>query len=125
MIYLLILFICHFLADFTHLSRPWMLKAKAIGVPIWPIFLHGLVHGILMAAITLIFFNADAVMWVLFFQSFSHAIIDILKGRLNIWYPGLRNPSNIYHWYIFGFDQLLHTVCILYIYHVCTSHYAV
>lgn len=42
------LFFCHFLADYTHLSTAWMLNAKRFGKPLFPIFIHALVHGSLM-----------------------------------------------------------------------------
>ena len=45
---LLTLFTCHFLADYTHLSTSWMLDAKRLGKPLYPIFQHALVHAILM-----------------------------------------------------------------------------
>ncbi len=47
--YILIgLFICHFLADYTHLSTNWMLNAKRLGKPLHPILIHAMVHTLLM-----------------------------------------------------------------------------
>ena len=45
---LIILFACHWLADYTHLSTAWMLNAKRLGKPLLPIFAHALVHASLM-----------------------------------------------------------------------------
>jgi hypothetical protein len=44
------LFICHFLADYTHLSTAWMLNAKRLGTPLFPIFCHAFVHMFIMGA---------------------------------------------------------------------------
>ena len=52
---LFLLMSCHWLADFTHLSTPYMLKAKSKGSPLLPIFSHACVHGFLMG-IVLFFF---------------------------------------------------------------------
>ncbi|SKA29889.1 Protein of unknown function [Chitinophaga eiseniae] len=117
-VYLMLLFVAHFLGDYTHLSRPFMLKAKATGSPVLPIALHGAVHGVLMGFITLWFYGTLPALAVFAFQAVTHMIIDILKGRLNVWFPSLRNAANIYHWYVFGFDQLLHATVIVGIYSV-------
>ena len=45
----------------------------------------------------------------------SHFIIDIWKGRMNVWFPKLQNPATKLHWYIFGFDQFLHQLVIIFI----------
>lgn len=39
---------CHFLGDYTHLSTNWMLTAKRLGKPLFPILVHAFVHSILM-----------------------------------------------------------------------------
>lgn len=114
-IILLILFqITHWLADYTHLSTKWMLDAKRLGKPLAPIFIHALIHTILIQ-IVLVCFISD---WMLIIelmalQLFSHWGIDILKGRMNGWFPALQSPANKFHWYIFGFDQLLHQIILI------------
>jgi len=107
------LLFCHYLGDFTHLSRPYILKAKSIGYPLLPIFYHAHVHGFL--AWILIWavkdFTSGAIACYIIVP--THCGIDVLKGRLNVWYPKLANPENPCHWYVFGADQLLHIVVLI------------
>jgi len=115
------LFICHFLADFTPLSTPWMLNAKRLGKPVGPIFMHAVTHAALMA-IALAFFvspNTKLYAGLFLFQLATHFLIDVWKGRMNGWFPALQNPANKSHWAMFGFDQLLHAVVI-----ITMAHYA-
>lgn len=121
---LILLFFCHFLADFTPLSTQWMLNAKRLGTPIEPIFAHACVHYALMA-FTLFWFVGlrDPWLWVCIcqIQLFSHFIIDVLKGRLNGWFPVLQSPANKMHWVVFGADQFLHAVVIVIMAHLATK----
>ncbi len=112
---LIFLFICHWLADYTPLSRPFMLKAKMLGTPWYPIFLHAYAHGLLMS-IPLYFavgFNHN-LLGMVCFQIITHYGIDLWKGRMNGWFPALQSPANKWHWIVFGFDQLLHALVIIY-----------
>ena len=124
LILLLSLFFCHFLADFTHLSTDWMLKAKRFGSPLLPILAHAFVHAALMATVLEIYchytiagyetkiFELTHVDKLFFLQLISHFLIDVWKGKMNFWFPSLTDPSNKWHWILFGFDQLLHGVVI-------------
>jgi hypothetical protein len=111
---LIALFICHFLADYTHLSTSWMLNAKRLGKPLFPIFTHALMHTILMF-LSLTFFTEDLglVLKLSILQLTTHFLIDTWKGKMNEWFPLLQNPANKWHWIIFGFDQLLHALVII------------
>lgn len=107
------LFFCHYLADYTWLSTPEMLKAKFLGTPLLPIWLHAFMHGFLMFFfMLLISTNFHLIACLTIFQMFSHFIIDTWKGRMNGWFPILQNPANKLHWVVFGFDQFLH-LCVL------------
>jgi hypothetical protein len=108
------LFICHFLADYTHLSTAWMLNAKRLGKPLFPIFAHAGIHTILMF-LFLVFFtnNLELVLNLSAFQLNTHFLIDVWKGRMNGWFPALQSPANKWHWIVFGFDQLLHAIVII------------
>ena len=108
------LFICHFLADYTHLSTAWMLNAKRLGKPFFPIFIHAAIHTMLMSLV-LGWFIGFANTWVclVIFQWTTHFIIDVWKGRMNSWFPSLQSPVNKWHWIIFGFDQLLHALVMI------------
>lgn len=104
---------CHWLADFTHLSNSWMLKAKAIGKPLFPIFIHACVHGALMCLVLLFFVPIKLVLILTAFQIGTHFCLDLLKGRLNSWYPSLADAANPFHWYVFGLDQMMHQAVII------------
>lgn len=107
------LFFCHFLADYTQLSRPFMLSAKKFGTPIFPIFLHASVHATLMSCFLLFFTDWKTVLFLYAFQAVSHTLIDILKGRINFYFPQTREISDVKFWIVFGFDQFLHALIII------------
>ena len=108
------LFFCHLLADYTHLSTVWMLNAKRLGKPLYPIFCHAEVHAILMGIfIKIIGFSWGTVMILYTFQLVTHFSIDVLKGRMSCWFPSLQNPTNKWHWIAFGTDQFLHAIVII------------
>lgn len=110
---LVFLLICHYLADFTHMSTPWMLAAKRYGKPLLPIAAHGFMHAWLMAGIILIFTDFQKAIYAFLFELITHTLIDTAKGRISAEFPYLQNPSNIYYWYLYGFDQLLHLLVIV------------
>ena len=117
------LFFCHFLADFTWLSTTWMLNAKTVGKPLLPIFAHAAVHATLMGLL-LAFSNLTFALWfnLVMFQLLTHFLIDLWKGRMNVWFTILQSPASKWHWILFGFDQFLHAavICIMY-YTACSS----
>lgn len=120
---LILLFLCHFLADYTHLSVTWMLNAKRKGEPYFPIFCHAGVHALLMALVVKCFsYNWTNTIVVYAFQLSMHFWIDVWKGKMNIWFPSLQNPANKWHWWVFGFDQFLHAVVIILIYFFITKY---
>lgn len=118
---LLGLLICHWAADFTQLSTPWMLNAKRRGAPLFPIFCHAGTHLILMMTVICgLCYVVPTPHWDKYDTAFmiillSHFIIDVWKGRMNVWFPSLTNPTNVYHWWIFGLDQLLHILVIIFV----------
>lgn len=109
----ILLNICHWAADYTQLSRPYMLAAKRLGSPLRPIIEHGVIHGLLMGFVSLFFVNIWTAIAVFLFQAVTHSGIDVLKGKMNVWFPALQNPANVYHWWVFGADQFLHQVAII------------
>jgi hypothetical protein len=60
--------------------------------------------------------NLNVIIILLFIQLVSHFIIDTWKGKMNVWFPKLSDPTNVAHWTLFGFDQLLHTLVIIFMY---------
>lgn len=122
LILFIILNVCHWMADYTHLSTKWMLTAKRTGSPSFPIFCHALIHATLMSIVIFIFItsvthivslplNIEFKLFV--FQLCTHFLIDTLKGKINVWFPSVSNQANIKHWYVFGLDQLLHQIVII------------
>lgn len=116
------LFICHLLGDYTHLSTAWMLNAKRLGKPFYPIFTHAFIHASLMLVLlALVFGFSGFKLAALFgFQLITHFLIDVWKGRMNGWFPALQSPANKWHWVVFGLDQLLHALVI-----IAMAHYSV
>lgn len=112
---LTILFLlAHWACDFTQLSRPYMLQAKKFGTPLMPIFHHALLHGLSMGIITFFaFFNPISALLVFSLITIVHFAIDTAKGRVNALIPITQNPTNVYHWWVFGFDQFLHILTII------------
>jgi hypothetical protein len=111
-----LLLLCHFFADYTHLSTKWILDAKRYGTPTYPILCHAGLHAFFMAVV-LKCFGCDwltvAVLYTI--QLLTHFAIDVWKGRMNVWFPSLQSPANKWHWWIFGIDQTLHILVILWI----------
>ena len=90
-----------------------MLKAKALGKDLLPIFLHAYVHAILFYIVLAIMWGPLVAMWGSSLQLVTHFIIDVWKGRMNGWFPKLQDNTNPYHWWIFGIDQFLHQLVII------------
>lgn len=111
------LFACHFLADYTHLSTAWMLNAKRLGKPMFPILSHAAAHAFLMGFFLIVYYVKtiphNTWFFVVTFQLLSHFLIDVWKGRMNGWFPSLQSPANKWHWVVFGADQFLHAVVII------------
>jgi hypothetical protein len=108
-----LLLLAHLIGDFSPLSTPWMLRAKHTGQPLLPILAHASVHGALMMLVLIFFANIKTVLLLVAFEIGTHFIIDVVKGKMNIWFPKLKEPSNYLHWSVFGIDQLLHQTVIL------------
>lgn len=116
-----VLMTCHWIGDYTVLSRPEMLAAKKFGKPLGPIADHALMHFtlMLMGIIGYLSLTGDSFQGntkaalALILQFITHFLIDVAKGRVNAAYPSVQNPAAVRHWVVFGFDQLLHHLVIL------------
>lgn len=72
-IILLVLFFCHWLADYAPLSRPYMLEAKRFGKPLMPVFEHAGTHMLLMLACMFFFTDKPSLIVSLaIFQLITH-----------------------------------------------------
>lgn len=110
---LLILNICHWAADFTDLSTPWMQNAKRFGKPLFPILVHAGVHTILFFIAVLVLHGPDKALLAAAIQLPTHFAIDVLKGRMNVWFPQLQHFENKFYWWVLGADQWLHQSVII------------
>lgn len=99
--------IAHFFGDYVFVNDS-MLKAKKLGNPI---LVHSAVHSFLMS-VSCLFINPKAVFFIFSIQFVSHFLIDLLKGKLNYWFPSLSFPKNKSYWIVFGLDQFLHQLVI-------------
>jgi len=113
LIALIALNVCHWAADFTHLSTDWMLNAKRYGKPLYPIFIHALIHAILFFTVVLVMYDLDKAIFAGGFQLITHFLIDLTKGKLSFWFRRLEHPSNKFHWWVFGADQFMHHLVIV------------
>ena len=123
-IILALLFVCHYLADYTKLSTPYMLIAKRTGEPLLPILEHACIHGVLMgiALVPFLHISISLVFILIAIEIVTHFIIDVLKGRCNVWFPILKDNTKYPHWYVFGFDQLLHQLVIVFMYFLIVKY---
>jgi len=115
---LMILFFCHFLADYTSLCNTWMCKAKEFWTPLFPIFCHAWIHAILMWLVLFIWSSGTWISWTIIlqlslFQLITHFLIDILKGKINYHFTSLRDVNSDWYRILFGLDQYLHIIVIL------------
>jgi hypothetical protein len=110
---LIVLNLCHWAADYTHLSTGWMLNAKRLGKPFFPILAHAGVHALLFFLAVLALHGIEGALISAAIQLPTHFFIDVLKGRMNGWFPSIQSPSNKFHWWAFGADQFLHQLVII------------
>ena len=112
---LYLLFLCHFLGDYTHLSTRKMLNAKKLAKPLLPIFYHSVVHGVLIL-VPLLLFNYNKIYYAFIVMVLSHFLIDVSKGLVNRYFEQTRDISKTIFWIVFGLDQFLHSVVLIIIY---------
>ena len=112
-LFLIILLICHYLADFCFTS-PAMIRAKADGRNPWPILLHSSIHAVLMGVCLLIWgVRMKALILLVLFELVSHFVIDTSKGLLTARFPILADQQHKPYWMLYGFDQLLHQLVVV------------
>jgi hypothetical protein len=109
---LLALAFAHFLGDFTPLNK-WMLKAKRYGKPVSLVLAHGAVNGALYMLAALFFTDIRMALLAFAIETGTHTAIDVLKGRINQWFPVVEDRTKAIHWTVMGADQLLHQVVLI------------
>lgn len=112
---LALLFIGHFLGDFTSLATTRMQKAKAEGGPMWVIATHAAVHGLLsgLAVALVTGFNPSLLASVVGLQFLTHFGLDVFRARLGVRVPAVADPGRNVYWTVLGLDQLAHGLVLL------------
>ena len=111
--FLIIMLICHYLADFCFTS-PAMIRAKADGRNPWPILLHSSIHAVLMGVCLLVWgVRMKALILLVLFELVSHFVIDTSKGLLTARFPILADQQHKPYWMLYGLDQLLHQLVVV------------
>ena len=108
-------FFAHYLGDFTPLSTPRMLAAKANANPMWLIAAHALVHTVLVALVILIVvFPAWSILALAAgIELVSHFVLDAGRANLGRRLPPLNDPTRNVFWYALGFDQFFHALVLV------------
>jgi len=108
-------FFVHYLGDFTPLSTPGMLAAKANAKPIWLIAAHALVHTVLVASVILIVvFPAWLILALAAGIEFvTHFVLDAGRAKLGRRVPALNDPTRNVFWYVLGLDQFAHALVLV------------
>jgi len=114
---LIFLLVCHYLADFC-LTSPTMIRAKADGRNPWPILLHAGIHAGLVGICLLCWQTPwKLLLLLILLELVTHFLIDTAKGRLTANFPILSDMQQKPYWMLYGFDQLLHLVVLVLIWH--------
>jgi len=112
---LVVLFVGHFLGDFTPLATARMLEAKLTGSPIGPIALHALVHAVLVGlAVTAIARPVPMlILAAVTVEFWTHLGLDWIKGKMSVRRPALGDPGQPIFWTALGIDQLAHALVLV------------
>lgn len=114
-VFLIVLLVSHYLADYC-LTMPMMIRAKADGKNVWPIFLHACIHAVLMGSCLIMWgVQWSTLAWLMGVELVSHFLIDLTKAKLSFHYPILSDIRQKFYWMVYGLDQLLHQLVVVYI----------
>jgi len=114
---LAVLFVAHYLGDYTPLATPRMQRAKAAGRPVGPIAAHALVHATLVGLAVLAIARPEPRMLAAAaaIEFGTHLALDWGRGRMGANRPRLGDPSAQIFWSMLGLDQLIHTLVLIWI----------
>ena len=112
---LLALLAGHYLADYC-LTLPIMIRAKTDGRNLWPIALHAGIHATLVAVVLIVWGTTlERIVILLGTELITHFLIDLSKAKLSFRYPLLADMCQKPYWMVYGLDQLLHQIVIIFI----------
>lgn len=112
---LAVLFVGHFLGDFTPLATARMQEAKANGGPMRLIAAHAAVHAALTGVAVALVAAPEAPILVLAMglQFLTHWGLDAFRARLGVRVSALADSSKSVFWTALGADQLAHSLVLL------------
>ena len=112
---LALLFVAHFLGDFTPLATSRMQEAKMVGTPLGPIALHALIHALLVGIVVLGAVRPAPmlVLAAVAVEFWTHLGLDWFRGRLGAKQPALADPGGQAFWTTLGLDQLVHALVLV------------
>lgn len=112
---LVLLFVAHFLGDFTPLLSRRMLEAKASGAPLGPFVHHAAIHGSLVALAVAVAVRPglELLAMAASLEFGSHLAIDWIRARAGKKWPAQANPSTQTYWTALGLDQLAHALVLV------------
>lgn len=112
---LAVLFVAHYLGDFTALATDRMQRAKLSGKPIGPIAVHALIHAVLVGiAVAVIVQPAPLLtLGAVAIVFWTHLGIDWFRGWINVRRPALGDPDQRVFWTTLGLDQLAHLLVLV------------
>jgi len=112
---LAILFMGHYLGDFTPLATSRMQEAKANGGPMRLIAAHAAVHAILTGlAVALVAAPETSILALAIgLQLVTHLGLDAFRAWLGVRKPALADPARNVYWTALGLDQLAHGLVLI------------
>jgi hypothetical protein len=84
-----------------------------------PVLGHGAVNGTLYGLTAVCFTGIMPALVASVIETATHTFIDVLKGRINKWFPKVDDNTNAIHWTVMGADQLLHQTVLIFIVFLC------
>lgn len=114
---LVLLLFAHFCADFLFQNK-WMATNKSKSG--YPLFCHIAMYTFILLCFSLFAFNNKMDAWYFaIFNGVLHYGVDFITSKLSSYMyrnnkMGTNAIPNINFWTVIGFDQLLHTVILIY-----------
>ena len=107
MIFLILIFVIHYIADFI-LQTEWMALNKSLSFS--PLLAHVAVYtsALFMAAVLAVPFE-EAFLWAII-NGLAHFCVDYFTSRLMRW--AREQQKNRLFFQIYGIDQTLHYICL-------------
>jgi len=73
--------------------------------------LYGVAAGLLI--------GLRAALLAFIIETVTHTLIDVMKGRINLWFPVVEDAGKPLYWTIMGADQLFHQAVLIFVVSLC------